>query len=118
MLGVADEEAGDAFGVEEGEEFVDVGVEDGLADETEGTVSDFHGFLEAFGADAGDASHHFDFFVVAFFGALEDHLGRVDLPAPCGAYGVGAVTPAEDAFVAAGEGRSGFHAEVGFDAVE
>ena len=40
------------------------------------------------------------------------------MPAPGCADGVGAVAPAEDAFVAAGEGWRGFHAEVGFDAVE
>ncbi len=118
VLGVADEEAGDAFAVQQRGEFVDVRVEDGLADEAEGAVLDLHRFGEALGAHAGHALHHLDFLVVAFFDAVEDQVWWVDLPAPGGADGVGAVAPAEDAFVAAAEGWCRLHAEVRFDAVE
>ena len=72
MLGVADEEAGDVFFVEEGEEFIDVGIKNGFADETEGAVFYFHGFLEPRGTDAGNTAQHFYFLVVAFFCAGED----------------------------------------------
>ena len=72
MLGVADQEAGDMFFVEEGEEFIDVGVEDGFADEAKGAVSNLHGFLKSRGADAGDTAQHFYFLVMAFFCAGED----------------------------------------------
>lgn len=104
--------------VEKREEFVNVGVKDGLADETEGAVTDGEGFCETFGADSGDSLEHFDFAVMAFDDAAEDDFGAVDLPAPGGANGVGAVAPAEDALVGAGERGGGFHTQVGPDAVE
>ena len=72
VLGVTDEEAGDVFVVEKGEEFVDVWVEEGFPDEAERAVLDFHGFLESRGADAGETAQHFYFLVVAFFCAGED----------------------------------------------
>lgn len=106
------------LGVEHGEEGVDVRVENGLADEAERAVPDPHGFGEALGADARDAAHHFDFRVVACFHAFEDEIWGIYFPAPCGSDGIRAVTPAEDAFIAAAERGGGFHAEVGVDAVE
>ena len=93
-------------------------VEDGFANETEGAMSDFHSFLETLGSDARDASHHLDLFVVAFFGACKDHFWRVDLPSPGCTYGIGAVAPAKDAFIAARKRGSGFHAQMRFDAIE
>lgn len=77
-----------------------------------------HRFVEAFRPHTGHAPHHFDFPVVALQRAGKNHFRRVDLPAPCRRYRVRAVSPAEDAFVGAGEGGRGFHAEVGGDVVE
>jgi hypothetical protein len=118
VLSVADEEGGDALGLYEGDEGVDVGVEVWLADEGEGAVSDSHCFGEEEGEDLWDAFHHFDILVVACFCAGEDQIRGVGGAAPGCAYGIGAVAPAEDAFVAAREGGCGFHAEMGLDAVE
>jgi hypothetical protein len=56
--------------------------------------------------------------VVAGFDASEDHLGRVDDPAPGGPDGVCAVAPTKDAFVGTGKRGCSFHALVGRDAVE
>ena len=81
-------------------------------------MPDAHGFGETLSTYTGHAAHHFDLLVVACFYAGKDQVGRVDNPAPGCAHGVGAVPPAEDAFVGAGEGGCGFHALVGSDAVE
>lgn len=118
MLRVADEEGADAVGVEEGDELVNARVKDGFADEAQRAVPDCEGVLEAVGADAGDTAEGFDFLGVRGFCLGEDEGWGVGGPAPGGADGVGAMAPAEDALVGAGEGRGGFHAEVRGDAVE
>ena len=81
-------------------------------------MADAHRLLEALRPYTGDAAHHLDLAQVLPLGALEDEVGRVDLPAPGGGDRVGAVAPAEDTFVGAGEGRGCLHAEVRGDAVE
>lgn len=81
-------------------------------------MPNFHCFGETLCSYTRDASHHFDLLIMAGFYAGEDQVWRIDDPAPGCADGVGAVAPAEDAFVGAGEGGCGFHALVRGDAIE
>ncbi len=81
-------------------------------------MPDPHRFLESLRSDSGYTPHHLNFLVVPFFGTFEDHLWWINLPSPRSAYWVRTMAPAKDAFVAARERRGGFHAKMGFDAVE
>ena len=101
LLGVTDKERGDPVAVHDPEELVDVRVEDGLADQTQGAVSDSHCFSEALCSHSGDALHHLDLLVVRCCDAVEDHVWSISDPSPCRPDGICAVSPAEDTLVGA-----------------
>ena len=112
MLGVADKERRDTIPVHDLEEFVNVWVKDGFADQTQGAVTNAHGFAETLGSNSRDALHHLDLLVVRCCDAVEYHVGGIGYPAPRGANRVGTMSPAEYAFITAGQGWCGFHAEM------
>ena len=99
MLGVAHHEAGNVLRVEHFQEPVDVRVENGLTDQTQGTVADAHSLGESLSSDTGNTLHHLDLLIVTFFHTLEDQLGRVNLPTPSCSNRVCTVTPTENALV-------------------
>jgi hypothetical protein len=101
MLGVTDKKRGNAILMHNGEEFVDMWVKDWFANETEGTVTNAHGFSETLRSNSWNALHHLDLFVMRCCYAVEDKVWRISDPAPCGADGISTVAPAENALVGA-----------------
>ena len=104
--------------VKHSSELIDVWVEDRFPYQTQSTMPYSHRFCKPFGSYTRDASHHLNLLVVACFDTLEDHIRRVNDPAPRCANWIGTVSPAENAFVGAGERWCSFHALVRGDAIE
>ena len=83
-LSVGDHEGRDISLMEEIDEAVDVGVDNGLADQRESTVANCHGLFETILANTGDTLHLLDHLLMLLNTVGNEELRLISLPFPVG----------------------------------